>query len=201
MTLVGQKAPDFTAKAVVGQEIVDYTLSQNWKAGRTTVLWFYPLDFTFVCPTELLAFNERLQEFKDRDVAVVSVSIDSQFSHLAWKNTHVSEGGVGDIQYPMVADVKKEITRAYGIEHPTGVAYRGLFLIDKTGTVRHCTVNDLPLGRSVTEVLRMVDALHYTDEHGEVCPADWSEGKDALKPTSEGLKSYMKRSSTVEISN
>jgi len=197
MTLVGKPAPDFTAAAVVGQEFQNYTLSDNWKNGKTTVLWFYPLDFTFVCPTELLAFNEALPEFRKRNTEVVSVSIDSKFSHLAWKNTDVSEGGIGDVGYPMVADLKKEITQSYGVLHPDGIAFRGLFLIDSHGIVRHSLVNDLPLGRSVEECLRMVDALHHNEKYGEVCPAGWKEGDVALKGNKNALKEYVKTKKIV----
>lgn len=190
MVLVGQQAPDFTAKAVVGEDFVDYTLSDNWKAGKYTVLWFYPLDFTFVCPTELIAFSDRIQEFRDRGVEVVSVSIDSEYTHLAWKNTSRAEGGVGDIQYPMVADVKKAITQAYDVMHEGGVAYRGLFLIDGKGVIRHMVVNDLPLGRSVDETLRMVDALQFVEKYGEVCPADWHQGDATIKANPKDAKEY-----------
>ncbi|HEX2066944.1 MAG TPA: peroxiredoxin, partial [Candidatus Thermoplasmatota archaeon] len=161
MVLVGKQAPDFTAKAVVGQEFTDYTLSSNWKGKkpRYTLLFFYPLDFTFVCPTEIVAFSERIREFEERDTQVVGVSIDSEYSHLAWKGVPRSEGGIGAIGYPLVADVRREITQAYDVMAPDGTAYRGLFLIDQQGIVRHALVNDHPLGRSIGEALRIVDAL------------------------------------------
>lgn len=199
-TLVGQEAPDFTAKAVIGQGFEDYTLSERtWKQQKYTVLWFYPKDFTFVCPTELLAFNEKLKEFHDRGCEVVSVSVDSEFVHLAWKNTPPAEGGVGDIQYPMVADIKREIAEDYGVLSEGGVAFRGLFLIDANGIVRHCVINDMPLGRSVDEALRMVDALQFHEEHGEVCPAGWKPGSATIKPTPEESKEYFRNQGAIEV--
>jgi peroxiredoxin (alkyl hydroperoxide reductase subunit C) len=149
------------------------------------------MDFTIVCPSEILAFNKKLDEFKSRNCELLSISIDSKFTHLAWKNTKVEDGGIGQVQFPMVADLNKEITKAYGIEHPASVALRGLFLIDPKGVVRHCVINDLPLGRSVDEALRMLDALQFTDTHGEVCPANWKQGDEAMKPTAEGVASYL----------
>jgi peroxiredoxin (alkyl hydroperoxide reductase subunit C) len=192
--LVGKKAPDFTANAVMGNnEIKEVTFSKLVK-GKYAVLFFYPLDFTFVCPSELLAFDHRLPEFEKRGVAVIGVSIDSQFTHLAWKNTAVSDGGIGKVGYPLVADVKHEICRAYGVEfEPAGVAFRGSFLIDREGVVRHQVVNDLPLGRNVDEMLRMVDALQFTEKHGEVCPAGWTSGEEGMKPTTEGVAAYLKK--------
>lgn len=189
--LVGKQAPDFTATAVYGDnEIKPLTLS-SYK-GKYVVMFFYPLDFTFVCPSELIAFDHRLDEFKQRGVEVIGVSIDSQFTHLAWKNTPVEKGGIGQVQYPLVADVKHEICRAYDVEfEPAGVAFRGSFLIDKNGVVRHQVVNDLPLGRNVDEMLRMVDALQFTEEHGEVCPAGWSKGKKGMKPSTDGVAAYL----------
>jgi alkyl hydroperoxide reductase subunit AhpC len=192
MTLVAQPAPDFTAKAVVGQDFVDYTLSSHWnsKKPKYTVLFFYPLDFTFVCPTEIIAFSDRIAEFEERNVQVVGVSIDSEYTHLAWKNTPRSQGGIGDIHYPLVADVKKEIAQAYGVLHTDGTAFRGLFLIDQQGIIRHTVVNDMPLGRSVSECLRMVDALQHHEKHGEVCPADWTQGKPAMVDDPVKSKAY-----------
>lgn len=182
MVLVGKQAPDFTAKAVVGQEFVDYTLSSNWtgKQPRHTLLFFYPLDFTFVCPTEIIAFSDRIAEFKALGVQVVGVSIDSEYTHLAWKNTPRNQGGLGDIAYPLVADLTKSIATAYDVLAPDGTAYRGLFLIDQTGIVRHALVNDHPLGRSIDEALRTVEALQHHEKHGEVCPADWKPGETAM---------------------
>jgi peroxiredoxin (alkyl hydroperoxide reductase subunit C) len=151
--------------------------------GKYVILFFYPLDFTFVCPTEIIAFSDRMAEFTERNVELLAVSVDSHYSHLAWRNTPRTEGGVGDIRYPMVADLNKAIAQSYGVLLPGGVALRGLFLIDRNGIVRHLVVNDLPLGRSVDEALRMVDALQYFEEHGEVCPADWHRGANTIKPT------------------
>ena len=193
--LVGKQAPDFTASAVMGNnEIRDYTLSAETK-GKYTVIFFYPLDFTFVCPSELIAFDHRLPEFKERGVEVIGVSIDSQFTHLAWKNTPVNNGGIGQVQYPLIADVKHEICRAFDVEFgPAGVAFRGSFLIDKNGTVRHQVVNDLPLGRNVDEMLRMVDALQFTEQHGEVCPAGWNKGDKGMKADAAGVAAYLSES-------
>jgi peroxiredoxin (alkyl hydroperoxide reductase subunit C) len=189
--LVTKKAPDFTAKAVLGNnEIVDFNLHKNL-GEKGAVLFFYPFDFTFVCPTELIAFNNRLEDFKNRGVNVISVSIDSHHTHLAWKNTPVDNGGVGNLQYPMVADVTKEISTAYDVLLGGGMALRGSFLIDKDGTVRHAVINDLPLGRNIDEMLRMVDAMLYTNEHGEVCPAGWNKEKPAMKANKEGVASYL----------
>jgi peroxiredoxin (alkyl hydroperoxide reductase subunit C) len=192
MVLVGKQAPDFTAKAVVGSEFVDYTLSSNWagKQPKHTLLFFYPLDFTFVCPTEIIAFSDRVAEFQQRGVQVVGVSIDSEYVHLAWKGTPRSHGGLGDIHYPLIADVKKEIAAAYDTLAPDGTAYRGLFLIDRKGVVRHALVNDHPLGRSVDEALRTVDALQHHETHGEVCPADWRPGEMAMKADPVASRTY-----------
>lgn len=189
--LVGKQAPDFTATAVFGDnQIKDLKLSDY--RGKYVVMFFYPLDFTFVCPSELIAFDHRLDEFKKRNVEVIGVSIDSQFTHLAWKNTPVEKGGIGQVQYPMVADVKHEICRAYDVEFDAaGVAFRGSFLIDKNGVVRHQVVNDLPLGRNVDEMIRMVDALQFTEEHGEVCPAGWQKGKKGMNASPEGVAQYL----------
>ena len=190
--LVGKPAPDFTAQAVMGNnEIRDFTLSQEIK-GKYAVVFFYPLDFTFVCPSELIAFDHRLDEFKQRGVEVIGVSIDSQYTHLAWKNTPVNNGGIGQVRYPLVADIKHEICRAYDVEFaPAGVAFRGSFLIDQKGIVRHQVINDLPLGRNVDEMLRMVDALQFTEAHGEVCPAGWSKGKAGMKGSTAGVAEYL----------
>jgi peroxiredoxin (alkyl hydroperoxide reductase subunit C) len=189
--LVGKAAPDFTATAVYGNnEIKDLKLS-DYK-GKYVVLFFYPLDFTFVCPSELIAFDHRLAEFKKRNVEVIGVSIDSQFTHLAWKNTPVNNGGIGQVQYPLVADVKHAICQAYDVEFAAaGVAFRGSFLIDRSGNVRHQVVNDLPLGRNIDEMLRMIDALQFTEEHGEVCPAGWQKGKAGMGASPEGVAKYL----------
>ena len=194
--LVGRKAPDFTAAAVLGNgDIVeDYNFGESTK-GKPTVVFFYPLDFTFVCPSELIAFDHRLAEFKKRGVEVVGVSIDSHFTHNAWRNTDINDGGIGQVGYTLVADVKHEICQAFDVEHPeAGVAFRGSFLIDKEGTVRHQVVNDLPLGRNVDEMIRMVDALQFHEEHGEVCPAGWNQGDKGMDASPEGVAKYLSES-------
>ena len=189
-TLVTQQAPDFTAQAVTpGNDFAELTLSSY--QGKYVVLFFYPLDFTFVCPSEIIAFNKALGEFEKRNTQLIGVSVDSHFTHLAWKNTPVNDGGIGNIQYPLVADLNKNIARSYGVLLNDEVALRGLFLIDDKGVVRHSVINDLPLGRNVAEALRMVDALQFTEEHGEVCPANWTEGADAMTPTPEGVAQYL----------
>lgn len=191
--LVGRPAPDFTVPAVLGSgEIVsNFTFSDTIK-GKYAVLFFYPLDFTFVCPSELLAFDRRFEEFAARGVEVIGVSIDSQYSHNAWRNTPVNAGGIGAVKYTLAADVKHDVCQAYGVEHPeAGVAFRGSFLIDKKGMVRHQVVNDLPLGRDVDEMLRMVDALQFHEQHGEVCPAGWNKGKKGMTASPEGVAKYL----------
>lgn len=190
--LVGKAAPDFTAATVMGNNSIDenFNLKSHIK-GKYAVIFFYPLDFTFVCPSELIAFDHRLDEFKNRGVEVIGVSIDSHFTHLAWKNTAVNNGGIGQVAYPLVADIKHEICKAYDVEAEGGVAYRGSFLIDKTGIVRHQVVNDLPLGRNIDEMLRMIDALQFTEQHGEVCPAGWSKGKAGMKANTKGVADYL----------
>jgi len=190
--LVTKKAPDFTATTVLGNnEIVeDFNLYENF-GENGTVLYFYPLDFTFVCPSEIVAFDHRLQEFKDRGVNVIGVSVDSQFSHFAWKNTPVNEGGIGQVKYPLVADLPKEIAKAYDVLLDGGVALRGSFLIDKDGTIRHAVINDLPLGRNIDEMIRMVDAMQFTNEHGEVCAAGWNKGDEGMKATTDGVAEYL----------
>ena len=195
MVLVTRQAPDFTSSAVLGNgEIVDNFNFKKHVNGKAAVLFFYPLDFTFVCPSELIAFDHRYEEFKKRGVEVVGVSIDSQFTHNAWRNTPTENGGIGAVKYALAADVKHEIAQAYGIEHPeAGVALRASFLIDKNGVVRHQIVNDLPLGRNIDEMLRMVDALQFHEEHGEVCPAQWEKGKEGMKDNPEGVAKYLKQ--------
>ncbi len=189
--LVGKTAPDFTALAVMGNnEIAEMTFSRFTK-GQYAVVFFYPLDFTFVCPSELIAFDHRLDEFKRRNVEVIGISIDSQFTHLAWKNTPVDKGGIGQVRYPLVADIKHEICKAFDVETADGVAFRGSFLVDRGGIVRHQVVNDLPLGRNIDEMIRMVDALQFTEEHGEVCPAGWSKGKAGMKADTQGVAKYL----------
>ena len=195
MVLVTRQAPDFTSSAVLGNgEIVDNFNFKKHVNGKAAVLFFYPLDFTFVCPSELIAFDHRYEEFKKRGVEVVGVSIDSEFTHNAWRNTPTENGGIGAVKYALAADVKHEIAKAYGIEHPEeGVALRASFLIDKNGVVRHQIVNDLPLGRNIDEMLRMVDALQFHEEHGEVCPAQWEKGKEGMKDSPEGVAKYLKQ--------
>jgi len=191
--LVTRQAPDFKVPAVLGSgEIVNEYHFSAQTEGKYALIFFYPLDFTFVCPSELIALDHAMDKFKERGVEVISVSIDSQFTHNAWRNTPIEKGGIGPVKYTMVADVNHHIARSYGVEHPeAGVALRGAFLIDKKGVVRSAVVNDLPLGRSIPELLRMVDALQYTDEHGEVCPANWKKGAKAMKASPEGVASYL----------
>ncbi|MDX8431006.1 MAG: peroxiredoxin [Candidatus Algichlamydia australiensis] len=188
--LIGKKAPVFAAKAVENGQIVDDFSLEDLK-GHYVLFFFYPLDFTFVCPTELHAFQEKLAEFEKRDCRVVGCSIDSWFSHFAWVNTPKEKGGIQGVTYPIVSDINKEIARDYGVlKENEGIAYRGLFLLDKRGRIRHQLINDLPLGRSVDEALRMVDALAFFEKNGEVCPANWKEGEKAMAPTNEGLLNY-----------
>ncbi len=188
--LVAKEAPDFTAMAVMPDNSFEELTLSNYK-GKYVVMFFYPLDFTFVCPSELIAFNHRLEEFKKRNVEVIGVSIDSHFSHLAWKNTEINNGGIGNVQYPLVADISKEVTAAYDMTTGPGIALRGSFLIDKEGVVQHQVVNNLPLGRDIDEMLRMVDALQFTEEHGEVCPAGWKQGEAGMKGSTEGVAEYL----------
>lgn len=190
--LVGKAAPDFTAPAVLGNgEIVDaFNLAETIK-GKKAVIFFYPLDFTFVCPSELLAFDARYEAFQKRGVEVIGVSIDSHFSHNAWRNTAINDGGIGPVKYTLVADITHAICKDYDVESEGGVAFRGSFLIDEDGTVRHQVVNDLPLGRNVDEMLRMVDALAFHQEHGEVCPAGWTEGDAGMTASPEGVAAYL----------
>lgn len=191
--LVAKQAPDFTAAAVLGTgEIVDSYNLKAATAGKYAVIFFYPLDFTFVCPSELIAFDNRLAEFKARNVEVIGVSIDSQFTHSAWRNTPVNKGGIGPVGYTLVADIKHEICKAYDVElADEGVALRGSFLIDKAGVVQHQVINNLPLGRDIDEMLRVVDALQFTEEHGEVCPAGWNKGKKGMKADASGVADYL----------
>jgi peroxiredoxin (alkyl hydroperoxide reductase subunit C) len=189
-TLVTKEAPDFTAQAVLpDNSFAELTLSSY--RGKYVVLFFYPLDFTFVCPSEIIAFDKAIEKFEQKNTQVIGVSVDSHFTHLAWKNTPPDQGGIGQVKYPLVADLSKMISEEYGVLLGDEVALRGLFLIDKKGIVRHALVNDLPLGRNVDEALRLVDALQFTEEHGEVCPANWREGEDAMKPTAEGVAAYL----------
>ncbi|WP_432698017.1 peroxiredoxin [Marinobacterium sp. YM272] len=194
--LVGKKAPDFTAAAVLGDgSIVDeFTLSEAIK-GKYGLVFFYPLDFTFVCPSELIALDHRMDAFKERGVEVIGVSIDSQFTHNAWRNTSVNDGGIGPVKYTLVADTKHEICQAYDVEADAGVAFRGAFLIDQEGNVRSQIVNDLPLGRNMDELIRLVDALQFHEEHGEVCPAGWNKGDKGMAASTEGVAKYLSEES------
>jgi len=190
--LIGKQAPEFKATAVMPDNTLNESFSLSMLKGKYVVLFFYPLDFTFVCPTEIIEFNRKLDQFKELNAEVVGVSIDSQFSHLAWKNTPVNKGGIGNIQYPLVSDLTKQISKDFGVYfEAAGVAFRGTFLIDKQGVVRHAVVNDLPLGRNIDDALRMVKALQHFEKHGEVCPANCTEGQEAMKPSSEGVASYL----------
>jgi alkyl hydroperoxide reductase subunit AhpC len=190
--LVAKPAPDFTAQAVMPDGSFKEIKLSDYK-GKYIILFFYPLDFTFVCPTEIIAFSEKMDEFKKRNTEVLGVSIDSHFSHLAWRNTDRKNGGLGDIAYPLVADLNKKITYDYGVMHEAGIAFRGLFLIDKDGVVQHQLINNLPLGRNIDEAVRMVDALQFHEKNGEVCPANWSEGADGMKADPEGSKEYFEK--------
>lgn len=194
-TLVTQEAPDFTAQAVMGDNTFEEVQLSSYR-GKYILLFFYPLDFTFVCPSEIIAFDTALDKFRAKNAEVIGVSVDSHFTHLAWKNTPRDQGGIGDINYPLVADLDKNISREYGILSGESVALRGLFLIDKEGVVRHELVNDLGLGRSVDEAIRMLDALQFSEEHGEVCPANWHEGDEAMKPTADGVADYLAKHTT-----
>jgi peroxiredoxin (alkyl hydroperoxide reductase subunit C) len=189
--LVTKAAPDFKATAVMPDNSFNADFKLSDYRGKYVVLYFYPLDFTFVCPSEIIAFDHRLEEFHGRNTEVIGVSIDSHFSHLAWKNTPINKGGIGQVRYPLVADISKEITRDYDLYFGPGIALRGSFLIDKEGIVRHQVVNDLPLGRNIDEMLRMIDALQFTEVHGEVCPAGWSKGKAGMKGSTEGVADYL----------
>jgi peroxiredoxin (alkyl hydroperoxide reductase subunit C) len=208
--LVGKKAPSFNADAVVnGGEFVENFSLEQYIGKKHVVFYFYPLDFTFVCPTEIIAFQRRIKDFEDRNVQVIGCSVDSKFSHWAWLNTPQNDGGIQGVKYPLVADINKTIALNYGVlaghydytdsgenvfvgnGGENAVAYRGLFLIDKAGIVRHQLVNDLPLGRSIDETLRMIDALQFFENNGEVCPADWHKGADGMKDTAEGVASYL----------
>ena len=193
MSLVGRSAPDFCASAVLANgEIVDGLRFSEVAKGKHALIVFYPLDFTFVCPSELIALDKRMAEFKQRGVEVLAVSIDSQFTHNAWRNTSINKGGIGPVNYTMVADIDHSICQSFGVEHPeAGVAFRGTFLIDKAGVVRSEMINDLPLGRNIDEFLRVVDALQFFEEHGEVCPAGWQKGKPGMTASPDGVAEYL----------
>lgn len=189
--LIAKKAPNFTAQAVLEDNTMENLTLSDYR-GKYVVLFFYPLDFTFVCPSEIIAFDDKLDEFKKRDCEVIGVSVDSQFSHWAWKNTPRNQGGLGQVRFPIVADLNKKISKDYGVLlKKESVALRGLFILDKDGVIHHSTINNLPLGRNVDEVLRTLDALQFTEEHGEVCPANWNPGDDAMKPTADGVAEYL----------
>ncbi len=190
--MIGQKFPDVTTQAVME----DGTINENFSVtdfGKDsyTVVFFYPLDFTFVCPTEIIAFHKAMDEFKARGCKVVAASVDSQFSHAAWRRTALNDGGIGEVNFPMLSDLERKISNELGILADGGVTYRASYLMDKTGTVRHMVINDLPLGRSVSEMLRMVDALAFHEEHGEVCPANWKKGEEAIDATRESTGAYL----------
>jgi peroxiredoxin (alkyl hydroperoxide reductase subunit C) len=194
--LVTKQAPDFTASAVLAnnQIVEDFNLYNN--IGKNgAVLFFYPLDFTFVCPSEIIAFSNKVKEFEAKGVNLIGVSVDSQFSHFAWRNTDVNNGGIGQIAFPLVADLNKQISKDYDVLLDGGVSLRGSFLIDSDKTIRHAVINDLPLGRNIDEMLRMVDTMIYTNKHGEVCPAGWRDGDEAMKPTSDGVAKYLAKNS------
>ncbi len=190
--LVTKQAPDFTATTVLadGSIVDDFKLSENY-GEKGTVLFFYPLDFTFVCPSEIIAFSHKVEEFKERGINVIGVSVDSQFSHFAWRETAVENGGIGHVNMPLVADLTKEISKAYDVLLDDGIALRGSFLIDADGTIRHAVINDLPLGRNIDEMIRMVDTMLFTNEFGEVCPAGWVKGDEGMKATTEGVAEYL----------
>jgi len=190
--LVTKQAPDFTATTVLadGSIVDDFKLSENY-GEKGTVLFFYPLDFTFVCPSEIIAFSHKVEEFKERGINVIGVSVDSQFSHFAWRETAVENGGIGHVNMPLVADLTKEISKAYDVLLDDGVALRGSFLIDADGTIRHAVINDLPLGRNIDEMIRMVDTMLFTNEFDEVCPAGWVKGDEGMKETPEGVAEYL----------
>ena len=190
--LITKKAPDFTAPAVLADNSIDENFNlTKYLNGSIGVLFFYPLDFTFVCPSEIIAFDRHLEDFTSRGAKVIAVSVDSHFTHLAWKNTKIKDGGIGQVKYPLVADLTKQIARDYDVLTGEAVSLRGTFLIDQEGIVRHQIINDLPLGRNVKEALRMVDALTFHQDNGEVCPANWDQGKEGMKATKEGVADYL----------
>lgn len=189
--LVAQEAPDFVSPAVMPDGSINDNFKLSDLRGKPVVLFFWPLDFTFVCPTEIIAHDHRIAQFEERGVQVVGVSVDSQYTHWAWRNTPVDKGGIGEVRFPIVADITHAITRAYGVEHPDGVALRASFLIDAEGIVQHQVVNNLPLGRNVDEMLRVVDAMQYHEQYGEVCPAGWQKGEAGMKESADGVANYL----------
>ena len=192
-SVTAKQCPNFKAQAVFGNDEIKEIDFHSHIKGKYAVLFFYPLDFTFVCPSEIIAFDNRIKEFKDRNCEVIGVSVDSQFSHYAWRNTPVDKGGIGKISYPLVADIKKTIARSYGVLFNDEVAFRGTFVIDSKGVVRASLINDLPIGRSVDEILRLVDAVQFNEKNGEVCPANWKKGKSGMKNTAQGVAEYLSK--------
>lgn len=190
-TLVARPAPDFAATAILGNGDIQEHFRLSDLRGRYVMLFFWPLDFTFVCPSEIIAHNNRIKRFRELGVEVVGASIDSHFTHLAWRNTPVEKGGIGPVGFTLVADIKHEIMRAYGVEHTDGVALRASFLIDRAGIVQHAVVNNLALGRNVDEMIRVIEALQFTEQHGEVCPAGWQKGQSGMRPDAEGVAAYL----------
>ncbi|MBI5560817.1 MAG: peroxiredoxin [Deltaproteobacteria bacterium] len=188
--MIQKEAPDFTAQAVMPDGTVKELKLSDYR-DKYVVLFFYPLDFTFVCPTEIIALSDRIGEFRERNTEVIGVSVDSSYAHIAWRNTPRKKGGIGEITYPLVADLNKAISAGYGVllEKP-GIALRGLFIIDRTGSLRHITVNDLPLGRNVDEILRVIDEIQFNEKLGEVCPVNWKKGETGMEPTQKGLERY-----------
>jgi peroxiredoxin (alkyl hydroperoxide reductase subunit C) len=188
---VSAAAPDFSGEAYLNGEFKKISLS-DYK-GKKVVLFFYPLDFTFVCPTEIVAFTDKIEEFRKRNTEVVGVSVDSKFTHKAWAETERKDGGIKGVNYPLLSDINKKVAADYGVLLPDGIALRGLFIINKDGLLKHATINHLDLGRNVDEVLRLLDAVDFSEQHGEVCPANWKKGEKAMKPTAESLKQYMSK--------
>ncbi|KAF8818814.1 peroxiredoxin [Rickettsia endosymbiont of Cardiosporidium cionae] len=189
---IGKKAPDFTAKAIMPDNSTEHSFNlKEYLNGHKGIVFFYPLNFTFVCPSEIIALNNKLSEFTAVYTKIVAVSIDSHYSHYAWKNTAYDKGGIGNVQFPLVSDLTKEISTAYNVLHEDGMSLRGSFLIDDEFIIRHYVVNDFPLGRNINESLRMVDALNYYLDYGEVCPAGWIKGTEAINPTQEGIAEYL----------
>lgn len=195
-SLITKEAPNFEAEFVMPDNTFQKHSFYDYIDGKYALLFFYPLDFTFVCPSEILAFHNRVADFKSRDTVIIGVSVDSHFSHFAWRNTPVEKGGIGQIAFPLVADITKDIARKYGVLINEAVALRGSFLVDKNKKVRHCVINDLPLGRNVDEAIRMVDALQHHEKHGEVCPAGWNKGQEAMKPNQAGVATYLADNAT-----
>ncbi len=193
--IVTKKAFDFTALTVMGDNEIKQTNLSDHMGKNGIILFFYPKDFTFVCPSEIIAFDNKLEEFNEKGYNIIGCSVDNEFCHLAWKNTEVNKGGIGQIRYPLISDIKKEISKEYDVLFDESVSLRASFLIDNKMTIRHCVINDLPLGRSIDEMLRMADALNFHNENGDVCPANWKKGSEAMKATPEGVSNYLKNNS------